>query len=208
MYAPNYFQVNDPEIVDAFIHQNEFAILVSVSDQLPVATHLPVELMRHPNGEAVLYGHVARANPQWKSFQTNKMVMAIFSGPHAYVSARWYDHVNVPTWNYIAVHVYGRVFIIEDEAERYALLKRLVERNERGALSPYRMEDLPESFLRREMKGLVAFKILVEKIETAFKLSQNRDPEDYETIINELHKREDPNSIGIAAAMRCIRPKS
>lgn len=165
MYTPKYYRVTDAETIADFLHQHSFAVLVSSDNGLPLATHLPLEFVREANGEQFLYGHVARANPQWRTFQPSQTVLAIFSGAHAYVSARWYNHVNVPTWNYMAAHVYGRPQIIDDPEELCAILKRLVDRYEATAnpQNPYRMESLPQEFLAQEMKGLVGFQIKKEQ---------------------------------------------
>ncbi len=131
MYLPKLYEVTDPAVINAFIETHDFAILVSADENgLPVATHLPLELVVNEQGERYLYGHVARPNPQWRTLRPEQPVLAIFHGPHAYISPRWYDQPNVPTWNYLTVHVYGRPRLIEDSDELFGLLKRLVDRHE------------------------------------------------------------------------------
>jgi transcriptional regulator len=171
MYIPKYYRITDSKIIADFLQHNNFAALVSCENSVPVATHLPLEFVRAENGEQFLYGHVARANSQWRGFHSSETVLAIFSGAHAYVSARWYDHLNVPTWNYMIVHVYGKPRVIEDFDELYAMLKRLVDKHEAATnpQNPYTMEGLPDEFLKNEMKGLVGFQVKVEKIEAKFK---------------------------------------
>src|SRR4051812_15778197 len=112
MYVPKQFKNNEPAQIKDFIRKNGFAILVSQCEGKIVATHLPLEL--NEDGEK-LSGHISRANPQWKNFDQGTEVLAIFNGPHAYISSSWYNHENVPTWNYIAVQVYGKIAIIEGE---------------------------------------------------------------------------------------------
>lgn len=159
------------------------------------------------DGERVnIYSHMSRANPLWKLFESDREVLVIFQGPHTYISATWYDHVNVPTWNYISVHAYGRPSLVIDHDEMYALLSRLVERHEVD--HTYRMETLPQDFVEKEMKGIAAFKIEVTRMEAAFKLSQNRNNTDYQNIIIELEKRADELSTQVAQAMRKNRPLS
>src|SRR6187402_3094913 len=107
MYIPREYKNEDLASVKEFIQSNGFAILVSEAEGKPWATHLPLVLDTNSEGKDILFGHISKANKQWKDFDPDKEVLAIFSGPHAYISSSWYDHVNVPTWNYLAVHIYG-----------------------------------------------------------------------------------------------------
>lgn len=127
--------------------------------------------------------------------------MVAFLGPNAYVSSSWYNHENVPTWNYIAVHVYGHLRIIEGD-ELKASLKELMDRYEADSVNPVTMEKMTPSYLEREIRGIVAFEITISQIEAAFKLSQNRDKEDYENIITELNKKEESNAREVAKEMK------
>ena len=205
MYSPKLYREEDRRKILEFIRQNEFATLVLFDGEKPVASHLLVEVVE--DGERVdIYSHMSRANPLWKLFESNREVLVIFQGPHTYISATWYDHVNVPTWNYIGVHAYGRPSLVTNHDEMYALLSRLVERHE--ADHTYRMETLPQDFVEKEMKGIAAFKIEVTRLEAAFKLSQNRNDTDYQNIIIELEKRADELSMQVAQAMRKNRPLS
>jgi transcriptional regulator len=210
MYIPQYYRVTDPKIITEFLQQNNFAILISTEKGVPVATHLPLEFVQTENGEQFLYGHVARANAQWRSFNPTVTVLAIFSGAHAYVSARWYNHLNVPTWNYMTVHVYGKPRIIDDHEELHALLKRLVDKHETvtNPQNPYTIESLPKNFLDKEMKGLVGFQIKIDKIEAKFKLSQNRHTEDYANVIAELRRSGDSHAQEVAAEMARMQSKN
>ena len=140
----------------------------------------------------------------WKTFEKNPEILVIFQGPHTYISPTWYNHVNVPTWNYQAVHVYGNPRVVTDHDETYNLLKKLIKRHE--ASSPYRLEGLPQDFVEKEMKGIVAFQIETTRIEANYKLSQNRDHEDYHNIISRLEERGDEMSHGVAEAMKEKRP--
>jgi len=129
--------------------------------------------------------------------------MVIFPGPHAYVSSSWYDHENVPTWNYIAVHVYGKIQIIESD-ELYSALKQLVDKYEKTSEYPISVEKMSPEYVRQSIQGLVGFAIEITSIEAAYKLSQNRDRKNYVNIINELEKRGDHESKSIAAEMKKI----
>jgi transcriptional regulator len=126
--------------------------------------------------------------------------LAIFSGAHAYVSSSWYDHENVPTWNYLAVHIYGKVHLYNHE-EALGFLKKLVDKYETPSENPVRVENLSEKTMR-EARGIVAFEIEITGIEAQKKLSQNRDDKNYLNIINELEKTKENQAIAIAEAMK------
>jgi transcriptional regulator len=208
MYAPKHYRnENFPEI-EKFIRHHSFASLVSTHLGSFWATHIPLELEINEAGEKVLWGHLSRANPQWKSFKDDAQVMAIFLGPHTYISSSWYNHVNVPTWNYIAVHVYGKIKIIEGEKLREALT-RLVNKYEVISQKPVSVDTMPAEFVQKEMKGIVGIEVSIDKIEGTWKLSQNRDDENYLAIIRELERLNDLNSQLIAEEMskrRVVKP--
>jgi transcriptional regulator len=209
VYIPKLYKELDPETIAEFIRSNEFATLVSFDGERPVATHLLLGLESTDGNSMVLSGHMARANQQWHSFSAAQDVLAIFAGPHTYVSPRWYNHVNVPTWNYIAVHAYGRPRVITDHDELYRLLKKLVDEHEAdsGAMPAYRLETLPEDFRERQMQAIVGFQIDVTRIEASYKLSQNRDQQSYDNVVTELYRRADDNSQAVADSMKSRRSK-
>ncbi len=202
MYIPKDFQVNDPEQINAFMQANNFAALVSWDGKRPIASHLLFEVITAP--EITLNCHLARANDQWHSFDPDKEVLVIFGGAHTYISPRWYSSTgNVPTWNYQAVHAYGRPEIITDAEELYGILARLVDRYESGsgAIPEYHLGSLPKELVLEKMQGIVGLRIRVTRLEAKFKLSQNRSQRERDTIVIELKKRGDDNSAAIAAAM-------
>jgi len=204
MYLPPLYAVTDEALIHDFIRQNEFAVIVSVDETgAPTATHLPLELRVNARGERRLAGHFAKANPHWRALTPEKTVLVIFSGPHAYISPRWYDHPNVPTWNYMTVHAYGYAQLIEDEAEVLAHLTRMVSRYE-AQPGEYKLEEQPPGVLQ-QMQGVVAFEIVVTRVEAKFKLSQNRHANDYANIITQLKQREDALSRQVAEAMQQIK---
>ncbi|MBK9730955.1 MAG: FMN-binding negative transcriptional regulator [Chitinophagaceae bacterium] len=205
MYVPKlYRNTNFPEI-EQFLQKNSFASLISVHEGKPWTTHIPLELQTNEKDERVLWGHLSRANPQWKSFEAHPDVLAVFMGPHTYISSSWYDHVNVPTWNYIAVHVTGKVKIVEGE-QLYESLKRLVNKYEAVSKQPVSIETMPQDYVRKEMKGVVGLEISIDKMEGNWKLSQNRDDKNYVNIISELEKLNELNAGLIAEAMKKMRP--
>jgi transcriptional regulator len=204
MHIPKYYREEDKEKIIQFMKGNGFPALVSHDGEKLVATHLPVEVVVETvdggqwTESLKILGHMSRANPQWKTIGEQEVLM-IFQGAHTYISPRWYNHVNVPTWNYVMVHVYGKIRMIEGE-ELYALLSQLVHKHEPE--TGYTLEALPEDFVRKEMKGVAGFEMQVTKIDAAYKLSQNRDDESYGSIVHELEKREDGDSRKVAEEMR------
>jgi len=198
MYVPKYSQNNDFGTIKDFIRHNGFGILVSQSNQKMLATHIPMEFS---GDETKLVGHISRANPQWKNFGGSSEVLAIFPGPHAYISSSWYDHENVPTWNYIAVHVYGKIEIIEGE-QLYQALKHLVDKYESASARPVSVERMSPDYVRKSIQGIVGFELTISSIEAAYKLSQNRDEKNHQNIIHELEKRKDYSDLQIAAEMK------
>lgn len=209
MYIPRLNLVTDEKTIADFIRNNSFGILISCEAGVPYATHLPLEYVAHESGAKFLYGHVARANPHWRLLENDIETLAIFSGPHAYVSAQWYDHMNVPTWNYMTAHVHGKARLISEEAEARAVLKRLVDSNEAATNpeAPYRMEALPEDYVAREMKALVVFEIAITRLAAKFKLSQNRDEKNFQNVIAKLRARDEVNAKLVAQEMESLGPK-
>ncbi len=199
MYIPHIYKNENIDEIEGFIQQNSFAILVNQTDGVPLASHIPLELEKNDAGEDILVGHLAKANPQWKSFNANNRVLAIFHGPHSYVSSSWYKEEEVPTWNYIAVHIYGTIRI-QEEKQLFTSLNKLVDKYEKDSEDPVKIENLSKSTMR-QIKGVVGFEITIEDIQAAYKLSQGRK-EDHPRIIEELSKRENPGSREIADEMK------
>lgn len=202
MYIRSSHREEDSQKILEFISRNEFATLVTFDGEKPIATHLLLTAERTETGEIFLEGHLARANPQWKTFSEEKEVLAIFFGAHSYLSPTWYEkpEESVPTWNYISAHVYGKPRVIEDEAALLGLMKKLVGKYEGD--SGYNLENLPPGFLEKQLKGIVGFRIEVTRIEASYKLAQTLDAQSYENVIVQLEKSSDENSRKIAEAMR------
>ncbi len=200
MYIPKQFLETDTSEISRFITNNSFATLISFGDGVPIATHLPLELETSETGQKVISGHISRGNKQRKSLGDGSELLALFTGPHSYISSSWYNQVNVPTWNYVAIHIYGKASIVEGDALR-TMLTRLMSKYESPSLRPAKFSDLPEDFLRTELKGIVGFEMSIDRTEAAYKLSQNRDDRDYQAIIAELKKIETTNALDIAQEM-------
>ena len=200
MYIPELYKNENQEDIQNFIHQNGFGILVNQTNGKLWATHIPLLLEENANGKQILVGHVSRENPQAESFKTNDDVLALFTGVHTYISSSWYDHENVPTWNYLAVHVYGKVKIHSLE-ETIEALKRLVDKYEAKSEKPIRVEDLSKKTML-QARGIVSFEIEITAIEAKKKLSQNRDDKNYQNIILKLENSNDYQSIEVAKEMK------
>ncbi len=200
MYIPNlYLNENETEIND-FLQKNGFAILVNQLNQKLFAVHVPLYLTKNKDGKMILEGHIAKENPLWQSFENNPEVLAIFSGPHSYISSSWYDHENVPTWNYTAVHVYGKIKIV-DEVAAIAALTRLVDKYEQNSKCPVQVENFSKKTMM-QVRGIVAFEIEVNDIQAVKKMSQNRDDKNHQNIITKLEASQDAQAIAVAKEMR------
>lgn len=200
MYIPALYKNEDAEEIRDFIKRTSFAVVVNQTEGKLWATHVPLVLDVTATGKELLVGHVSKLNPQAESFKNEAEVLVIFSGPNAYISSSWYDHENVPTWNYLAVHVYGTVRLYT-KAEALLSLKKLVDHFETRSEKPVRVEDLSEKTMR-EANGIIAFEIEITAIEAMKKLSQNRDDKNHENIVTELQKTNDNQAIAIAEAMK------
>ena len=206
MYIPNSYKNENIAEVKQFIESNSFGILVSQNDGKSIATHIPLELSKNKLGKDILQGHVAKANPHWNHFKDNTEVLAIFTGPHGYISSSWYDFEEVPTWNYIAVHVYGTIKIIEGE-ELYNHLKQLIDKYEATSKNPIKIEALSKKTMR-QIHGIVGFEIEITDIQAAYKLSQTQDDKNHKNIINELESSKDLSNKDISDTMKTERHKS
>lgn len=201
MYIPDYYKNENADAVRTFINENGFAVLISQAGGKPWATHIPLILGKTESGRDILVGHISRENSQWKEFDRNEVVLAIFSGPDAYISSSWYDHENVSTWNYLAVHVYGKIRIVEGDILKNHL-RNLVDKYESNMQSPVSVDKMSGGFVEKLMKGIVGFEIEITDIQAAMKLSQNRDSNNYQRIIEKLEEQGDVNSIEIARLMK------
>ncbi len=197
MFIPKYYREEDRQKLLAFLKQNNFAALVTFDGEKPIATHTPVEIVETENGWTI-YGHISRANAQKKTFGENEALL-IFQGAHTYISARWYTEVDVPTWDYMIVHVYGKVREIQGD-ELYSILSRLVGNHESN--TSYRLEALPQDMVQKEIKGVFGFAMEVTRVDGGYKLSQGKTEEERTNIASELEKRGDKDSKVIAEEIR------
>ena len=187
MYIPKHFKIEDPAWIRAFMQEHRFAVLIGIRDGEPFATHLPLLYDATPPPHGTILGHVARANPHWQAFETS-LQLAIFQGPHAYVSPTWYESTGpaVPTWNYTTVHAYGRARIVDDSGAVREILRRLTEREERNLEPRFLVETLDADYVEHMARQIVAFEIPIVRLEAKAKLNQNRTPEERRRVADVL----------------------
>lgn len=195
MYVPDAFAEREQGVLHGWMQRHAFALLVTARDSAFAATHLPLWLDPGRGPHGTLFGHVARANPHWRSFDGATRALAIFSGPHAYVSPRWYVKPGVPTWNYVAVHAEGVPRIADDPEALRALLVRLTETHD--GLGGY--DAIPTDLVARLSKGIVAFELPIEKLVGKKKLSQNKSAEDRAGVVAGLRASGGPEALALAA---------
>ncbi|MCY8504881.1 FMN-binding negative transcriptional regulator [Bacillus atrophaeus] len=199
MYIPKYYKVTNVDDIWNFVQNNSFGTIVTTAQGKPIATHLPLQLMKEGDTYYIT-GHIAYGNPQWRTFETCEDVLVMFQGPHAYISSSWYEKENVPTWNYQAVHLYGTASILNEEELKHDLTM-LLQKYEKHRKNPILWDKLSPQLLESQLKGIVGFKIKVGEIQASYKLSQNRNETDYMNIIDQLRKKGDPNSKQMAELM-------
>ncbi|HZG72753.1 MAG TPA: FMN-binding negative transcriptional regulator [Chondromyces sp.] len=198
MYIPSHFKVTDETMIYDVIKEHSFATLFSQHKGMPFATHLPLILNKE---NTYLYGHFARPNPQRKDIE-NQTVLAVFHGPHCYISPSWYEtNKAVPTWNYVTVHAYGEVELLENENELMDSFHEMVLKYETPD-SSYRIQDVDPEFLAGMNKGVQGFKIKINKIEGKAKLSQNHSLQRQELVINQLEQIPNTNEQQISSLMK------
>jgi transcriptional regulator len=203
MYVPTHFDPADVAWCHALMARESFALLVTTgADGLPFATHLPLLLDADRGPHGTIVGHLAQANPHARLLAEGRPTLAVFQGPHAYVSPGWYaTHPSVPTWNYVAVHASGRPRLLEEPARVTALLARMVATYEAGRAEPWRFDSLAEDYVTAMTRAIVAFELPIERLEGKAKLSQNRPAEDQAGAIGGLEASADPLARATAALM-------
>lgn len=190
--------------MEEFIKLNGFATLITGGNTFPSATHIPIELELNKQGEKVLHGHISKANPQWKAFAENPQVLVVFmSHLNHYISSSYYNFQDAPTWNYMSVQVTGTIKILGKE-ELWESVRKLTDRYEKGMEKPVSLDALPADVLR-QMEGIVGFEIAISSMEAVFKMSQNRDDENFANIIKKLKESADPKAVLTAEMMQKLR---
>jgi transcriptional regulator len=202
VYLPPTFTEKRPEVLLEHIEQYDFGLLVTHGPEGLVASHIPF-LIERDGEQLYLHGHLARPNPQVGDLAQGGEVLAIFHGPHVYISPNWYaTGPSVPTWNYVDVHAYGTVQLVEDAEWLRRFLARLTERQEARNPVAWRMQELPEAYVETMLKGIIGLDIAVTRLEGKYKLSQNRPAADRPGVIAALESQTDPGSHAVARLMR------
>ena len=198
MYIPKEFAIQDEETLYTIIDENSFATVFSHHNGRPCATHLPLYLDRETHS---IHGHFAKANSQWRD-STGQEILVVFQGPHAYISPSWYEtNQTVPTWNYVTVHVYGEIELIQSDAENVQALASLVDKYEQPN-SSYSLTEVDKDVSNGLRKGIVGFKIRIKSMEGKAKLSQNHSLDRQQRVINRLEQSQSENSKAIASLMK------
>lgn len=198
MYIPAHFVQSEITQLQDFIDQHSFATVVSWLDDAPFASHLPLLLNRESGTYGTLEGHFALANPQWKTDEEQQLLI-IFHGPHAYISPTWYESLNVvPTWNYVAVHAYGRLKVVQEPERLLNIIKRTVDRFEKSMLKPWGVESQNPKFIEQLMGAIVGFEVVLNRLEGKWKVSQNQSVERRQRVIHGLREAGYEDALKIA----------
>ena len=202
MYVPTDFNEDRVPVLHEAIRKIAFGALVTLGADGLTASHIPMLIEPEPSPLGTLWGHLARANPQWQSVRHDVRALAIFTGPHAYITPSWYATKRatgkvVPTWNYVAIHAYGPLRIIDDAAHARAHLARLTATHETGRAAPWAIDDAPDAFIAGMLKGIVSFELAIERLEGKWKMSQNRPAEDRAGVVAGL--KQEGGSAEVAA---------
>ena len=201
MYNPPHFTSTDPTWLDWLAEHHPFGTLVSQVEDAPFASHLPV-LYKRTDGEVTLTGHWARPNPQWRAIETQRALF-LFQGPHAYISPRWYADApkQVPTWNYVAAHVYGTVRLIQEGPELEHIVVSLAEKFESGATTPWSLAD-SDPANRARLRGIVGFELRSTSVQVKLKLNQNHPVANVAGVIAGLRDTGSEEAAAVAALMQ------
>ena len=199
MYIPKQYQMDHDEAV-RLMQSNPFALLITVDEKRPLATLLPIEI-REVDDKIYATGHIAFGNLQKHTLENDREVLLVFQGPHAYISSSWYKIEEVPTWDYLAVHAYGKVRIVDEDELKSALSTMLTHyesHRENGRL----WHSLDPNLLEMGIKGIVGFEMEMTSIQAVAKMSQNRSDTDYQSIVVELEKSQEQGAMQVAKWMR------
>ena len=213
MYLPRAFRENDARVLHEFIRAHPLATFVVTDADGLCANHFPMLIETGDDGKCVLRGHVARANPVWRSLRDHPQALAIFRDPGLYITPSWYPSKQetgqvVPTWNYAAVHVNGAARAIEDPQWLRSFLTRLTDANEGGRASPWKITDAPQAYVERMLRAIVGIELAIARIEGKWKVSQNRTAKDAQGVVSGLREQGDPAALTMAQWVDARRRKA
>ena len=208
MYIPQHFQEERPDVLARAIREIQFALLVTAVDGDYVASHVPM-VLKNADGALTLEAHVARPNRHWTVLGSRPAALAVFQGPHTYVSPSWYESKRqhgkvVPTWNYVIVHAHGALEVVEDRDWLLAHLEDLVAANESGRDQPWAISDAPADFVDAMTRAIVGLRLTVRRLEGKWKMSQNRSQADRLGTMAGLSASADPQDQAVAAIMQAL----
>ncbi|MBN6716407.1 FMN-binding negative transcriptional regulator [Pseudomonas capsici] len=206
MYTPKAFSESDTLQLHDWMDQTRLAILVTQGEEGLQATHLPLLLNREQGPNGTLYGHLAKANPQWRALENLSKALVIFPGGDAYVSPSFYpskaEHEKVvPTWNYLAVHAYGKAEVFTDPERLHRLVGSLTDKHESRRAQPWSIDDAPAEYIEKMLGAIVGFALPIESLQGKRKLSQNRSAQDIAGVRDGLTVSQDPKDQEIARLM-------
>ena len=207
MYVPTHFEETRPDVLHQLIREHSLAALVTLGPEGLNANHIPLELDPGPAPFGTLRGHVARGNPVWRDFSRDVEALAVFQGPQAYISPAWYQTKRetgkvVPTYNYIVVHAYGPMRIIEDRAWLRGLVERLTNRYEAGRAEPWKVTDAPADFVEQMLGAIVGIEIPLTRLIGKWKVSQNRPSADRDGVVTGLREGKDTGAEAMSALVK------
>ena len=188
MYVPPHFLEDDKAALHRAIGETRLATLVTLGSEGLEASHVPILLDEGEGPYGAIRGHLARANPQWRRASAETPALIMFLGPDAYVSPNWYATKRetgkvVPTWNYLAIHAYGRVEFFEDAERLRAIVTSLTQRHEGRREKPWAVTDAPEDYIQAQLRGIIGFRLPIDRLEGKWKLSQNRPEADRRGVV-------------------------
>ncbi|HEX4037623.1 MAG TPA: FMN-binding negative transcriptional regulator [Acidobacteriaceae bacterium] len=200
MYIPQANRETRVPVMHELISAYPFGTLITAGNSGLIASHIPIVLEQDGSELGTLRAHIARANPQWSDFTPSIDALAIFSGPHHYISASWYpgakeDGAEVPTWNYVVVHAYGPLRVVESPEWLLAHLVSLVDIHEAGSANPWKVSDAPAEFIHQQMRGIVGLEMPIRRLEGKWKVSQNRNGRDRSAVSEGLADLGTPESL-------------
>ena len=210
MYLPKHFDETRVDVLHGLIRGHPLASLVTLTATGLDANHLPLEINPSPAPFGTLRGHVARANPLWRSFSPDVEALAIFRGPSAYVSPSWYPTKAetgkvVPTWNYAVVHAYGALRIIDDRVWLREFVEQLTSRHEAGRRQSWKVSDAPADFIEQQLAAIIGFEMPITRLQGKWKLSQNRPLADSAGVVEGLLEEGGDNAVATAHLVRRSR---
>ena len=211
MYIPRHNEEKRVSVMHALMVSQPLATLVTLGSASAglFASHIPMILEDDGSEFGVLKGHISRANPQWRDFVPAVDALAIFSGHQHYITPKWYPGTRehgkeVPTWNYIVVHAYGSLKVVQDHHWLLTNVEKLTNIHEAGSAAPWKVSDAPEDFIKSQLMGIVGLEIPIKRLEGKWKVSQNRTESDRDGVINGLAKLNTPESLAMKALVEDV----